>query len=198
MIDISLISAETPLLDEKTAETMRGVFQKLEKAVVLKAVVDLKEEKSAQMASFLKGIAGLSPKLSLELYSPEESGILSAQTREQGTEIDVSHLPVTGIFVDGLYQRAAFHGSAGRKGNQLLCYWNLQCGRAWAGDFQGCHKKDWKAEAASRCEDLCFSGLPSLPWRGDCQSADCHVKSPGSGSDVRCQFVSGFGGSLSD
>lgn len=70
MIDISLISAETPLLDEKTAETMRGVFQKLEKAVVLKAVVDLKEEKSAQMASFLKGIAGLSPKLSLELYSP--------------------------------------------------------------------------------------------------------------------------------
>lgn len=26
MIDISLISAETPLLDEKTAETMRGVF----------------------------------------------------------------------------------------------------------------------------------------------------------------------------
>lgn len=52
MIDISLISAETPLLDEKTAETMRGVFQKLEKAVVLKAVVDLKEEKSAQMASF--------------------------------------------------------------------------------------------------------------------------------------------------
>ena len=115
MIDISLISAETPLLDEKTAETMRGVFQKLEKAVVLKAVVDLKEEKSAQMASFLRGIAGLSSKLSLELYSPEESGILSAQTREQGTEIDVSHLPVTGIFVDGLYQRAAFHGVPGGK-----------------------------------------------------------------------------------
>ena len=43
MIDISLISAETPLLDEKTAETMRGVFQKLEKAVVLKAVVDLQD-----------------------------------------------------------------------------------------------------------------------------------------------------------
>ena len=52
MIDISLISAETPLLDEKTAETMRGVFQKLEKAVVLKAVVDLKEELQDFLQSF--------------------------------------------------------------------------------------------------------------------------------------------------
>ena len=197
MIDISLISAETPLLDEKTAETMRGVFQKLEKAVVLKAVVDLKEEKSAQMASFLKGIAGLSPKLSLELYSPEESGILSAQTREQGTEIDVSHLPVTGIFVDGLYQRAAFHGVPGGKEINSFVIGIYNAAGPGQEISRAAIKKIGKLKRPAD-EDLWFSGLSSLPWRGDCQSADCHVKSPGSGSDVRCQFVSGFGGSLSD
>ena len=80
MIDISLISGESPLLDEKTAETMRGIFQKLDKAVVLKAAVDPEEEKSAEMASFLKGIAGLSPMISLELYSRKEADILAQET----------------------------------------------------------------------------------------------------------------------
>ena len=115
MIDISLISGESPLLDEKTAETMRGIFQKLDKAVVLKAAVDPEEEKSAEMASFLKGIAGLSPMISLELYSRKEADILAQETREQGAQIDISHLPVTGIFVEGVYQRAAFHGVPGGK-----------------------------------------------------------------------------------
>ena len=115
MIDISLISGESPLLDEKTAETMRGIFQKLDKAVVLKAAVDPEEEKSAEMASFLKGIAGLSPTISLELYSRKEADILAQETREQGAQIDISHLPVTGIFVEGVYQRAAFHGVPGGK-----------------------------------------------------------------------------------
>lgn len=115
MIDISLISAESPLLDEKTAETMRGIFDKLKKTVILKAAVDLEEEKSAEMASFLKGIAGLSAMISLELYSKEEAGVLAEETREQGAEIDITHLPVTAVFADGIYQRAAFHGVPGGK-----------------------------------------------------------------------------------
>lgn len=84
MIDISLISGESPLLDEKTAETMRGIFQKLDKAVVLKAAVDPEEEKSAEMASFLKGIAGLSPMISLELYSRRKLIFLHRRQETRG------------------------------------------------------------------------------------------------------------------
>ena len=189
MIDISLISGESPLLDEKTAETMRGIFQKLDKAVVLKAAVDPEEEKSAEMASFLKGIAGLSPMISLELYSRKEADILAQETREQGAQIDISHLPVTGIFVEGVYQRAAFHGVPGGKeiNSFVIGIYNaIPFGGRGAGYSQPCHKKDWKAETSCGCENLCLSGLPSLSRCGDCQPADCHVKSSCSGSDVRC------------
>ena len=67
MIDLSRISEESPLLDENTKETLKGVFAKLDKDIVIKSIVDLQEEKSAEMASFLKGIASFSNRICLEL-----------------------------------------------------------------------------------------------------------------------------------
>lgn len=106
MIDLSEISGESALLDEKTKETLKGIFGKLTREVELKAVVDLKEEKSLEMASFLKGIAALDSHILLSLYAPEEG---------EGLGMDTEHLPATGFFLDGVYQRTAFHGVPGGK-----------------------------------------------------------------------------------
>lgn len=106
MINLNEISAESPLLDEKTKETLAGVFAKLNKDIELKCVVDMTEEKSAEMASFLKGVAGLSSRINLELY-PSLEGV--------GFGMDVSHLPAVGLFLNGEYSGAAFHGVPGGK-----------------------------------------------------------------------------------
>ncbi len=106
MIDLNTIPAESALLDEKTRETITGVFAKLTKDVTIRAVVDLAEEKSAEMASFLRCVAGLSPRIGLELYAPEEGAALP---------MDTEHLPATGLFLGSEYQRAAFHGVPGGK-----------------------------------------------------------------------------------
>ena len=106
MIDLARISEESPLLDEKTKETLKGVFSKLDKEIVIKSVVDLQEEKSAEMASFLKGIMAFSHRIHLELYEPSEGS---------GLEMDTSHLPATGLYRGSAYAGVAFHGVPGGK-----------------------------------------------------------------------------------
>ena len=100
MIDQNGISQESPLLDEKTRETIRGVFQKLGRDVTLKAALDVKEPKSAEMASFLKGIAALGARVHLELYGADEA---AAQLKEF---MDIKRLPVTGLFTGGTFTGA--------------------------------------------------------------------------------------------
>lgn len=106
MMDMMQFSADSPLLDEKTRETMRGIFAKLNRNVTIKAVVDIKEEKSLEMASFLRTLAELSSLITLELYAPSE-----------GTDLgmDTEHLPATGLFLDGAYTGVSFHGVPGGK-----------------------------------------------------------------------------------
>ena len=106
MIDIRQIPAESSLLDEKTKETIAGVFAKLTRDVTLKAVVDLNEERSAEMASFLACLSGLGPHVKTELYTPEEGA---------GFAMDTEHLPATGLFLEDSYSGAAFHGVPGGK-----------------------------------------------------------------------------------
>lgn len=106
MIELTSITGESPLLNEKTKITIQGIFEKLEKQVTLKAVVDLQEKKSVEMAEFLKGIAALSPLIDVELYDSLEG---------QQLELDTKHLPVTAFYLDGIYQRIAFHGIPGGK-----------------------------------------------------------------------------------
>ena len=109
MIDQNGIPKESPLLDEKTRETIRGVFQKLNRDVTLKAALDVKEPKSAEMASFLKGIAALGAHVHLELYEADEA---AAQLKEF---MDIKRLPATGLFTGGTFTGAAFHGVPGGK-----------------------------------------------------------------------------------
>lgn len=106
MIDIMQISADSPLLDEKTKETMRGVFAKLNRDVTIKAVVDEKDGKSMEMASFLRTLAELSSRIALELYAPSEGA---------GLGMDTVHLPASGLFLDGTYTGVSFHGVPGGK-----------------------------------------------------------------------------------
>lgn len=106
MINLENIKEESPLLDDATKETLKNIFGKLNRDIELKAVVDLEEEKSAEMASFLKGLAAQGDKVHLELYAPSET---------DGLGLDTSHLPVTGMYLDGVYQRVAFYGVPGGK-----------------------------------------------------------------------------------
>ncbi len=106
MIDCMQISADSPLLDEKTRETIHGVFGKLNQDVVIKAVVDMKEEKSLEMASFLRTLTELSDHIALELYEPLDGADLG---------MEISHLPATGLFFNGEYTGVSFHGVPGGK-----------------------------------------------------------------------------------
>ncbi len=118
MIELDKISEESPLLDEQTKAAVQGVFGKLDRDLTLKAVVDMSEEKSAEMAVFLKGIASLSSHILLELYTPKEAAQF---------EMDTEHLPATGLFLDGAWQRVAFHGiPGGREINSfVIAIYNL-------------------------------------------------------------------------
>nr|WP_243277705.1 MULTISPECIES: thioredoxin family protein [Clostridia] len=91
----------------------------MEKPVTIRAVVDLSGEKDREMASFLRVIVSLSPKLGLELYGPGEA--------DQVPELNTAWLPVTGLYKDGTYGRAAFHGVPGGKeiNSFVLAIYNL-------------------------------------------------------------------------
>lgn len=118
MIDADRIPAESSLLDEKTKETMKGIFSKLTKVIELKAVVDIQEEKSMEMASFLRVMESLSDRICLSFYEPQEAG---------GLPMDTAHLPVTGLYLNGEYQRVSFHGvPGGREINSfVIAIYNL-------------------------------------------------------------------------
>ncbi len=108
MIDLSEIPKTNNLIDEALKEQLIGIFSKMPESVVLKAVVDMKQEKSYEMASFLHIISELSEHLRVELYTPEEAGA-------QVPDLDITYLPVTGFYKNGEYRRIAFHGVPGGK-----------------------------------------------------------------------------------
>ena len=71
------------------------------------------------MAAFLKAVSALSQKLDLELYGPEEASMVP--------ELNTAWLPVTGLYKDNIYGRAAFHGVPGGKeiNSFVLAIYNL-------------------------------------------------------------------------
>lgn len=118
MIDCNQLEGTSLLLDEKLQGELKGIFGKMETAVTLKAVVDMEEEKSKEMALFLKTAASLSDLLTLELYTPLEAEAL---------EFDTKYLPATGLYKDGVYSGVSFHGvPGGREINSfVLAIYNL-------------------------------------------------------------------------
>lgn len=107
MIDTAKISEKTKLLDDTILNQVKGVFGKLETPVTLKAVVDLNQSKSREMASLLLALSQLSSQVSLELYAPEEAALVP--------ELNIRYLPATGLYKNGVYARAQFHGVPGGK-----------------------------------------------------------------------------------
>lgn len=118
-VDFSAVPSDSSLIDEAMKEQLRGIFNKMQEQVTLKAVVDMQQAKDAEMASFLKAVAALGEKLELELYSPEEAS--------QVPELDTTYLPVTGLYKGGVYGRVAFHGIPGGKeiNSFVLAIYNL-------------------------------------------------------------------------
>ena len=116
---IEHITPESKLLDENLKKELSGIFLKLTEEVVLKAVIDMTTEKGAELAGFLTVIESLSPKISLEMYMPDEA--------EQAVELDTAYLPVTGLYKDGCYAGIAFHGVPGGKeiNSFVLAIYNL-------------------------------------------------------------------------
>lgn len=119
MIDLNLIPDQSSLLDGKLKEQLAGIFKKMEKPVVIKAVVDLEREKDAELSAFLKELVSLGEKLELELYASNETDLPS--------ELNTDYLPVTGLYRDGAYGRVSFHGVPGGKeiNSFVLAAYNL-------------------------------------------------------------------------
>lgn len=123
MIDITGIPSESPLLDQKLMEQLSQILAGMKQPVTLKAVLDMKDANCQEMAAFLKVFCGLSDKLFLELYSTEEA--------DQAPELDTAWLPVTGLYQDGEYKRAVFHGIPG--GKEINSFVAAVCSLAGAG-----------------------------------------------------------------
>lgn len=118
-IDLTTVSSESSLIDETLKTQLQGIFSRMQEPVTLKAVADMQQEKDAEMAAFLNTVAALGEKLTLELYPPEEAA--------QVPELDTTYLPVTGLYKNGTYGRAAFHGIPGGKevNSFVLAIYNL-------------------------------------------------------------------------
>lgn len=118
-IDLGTISPESPLIDQGLQSQLSGIFGKMEGRVTVKAVVDLSRDKDKELASFLKAVCALCDRLDLELYGPGEA--------LEVPELNTAWLPVTGLYRDGVYGRAAFHGVPGGKeiNSFVLAVYNL-------------------------------------------------------------------------
>lgn len=120
MIDGTKISKGSNLIDEALAQQLQAVFSKLETPVTIRAVVDLDRDKDAELAEFLNTIVSLEDKLTLALYTPEEAAA-------EVPELDITYLPVTGLYQGGSFGRVSFHGiPAGKEMNSfVLAIYNL-------------------------------------------------------------------------
>lgn len=115
MIDLQQISSECPLLNEKLCQELEGILKRLTQQVEIKAVLDMNHEKSREMASFLKRFCEIpsAVPLHLECYSIEE--VNASDALYQKLKLNVQYLPVTGLYLNGDYAGAAFHGIPGGK-----------------------------------------------------------------------------------
>ena len=157
-IDLNTIPEESSLVDQGLKTQLAGIFGRMEKRVTIRAVVDLSGEKDREMASFLRAVVSVSPNLELELYRPDEA--------DQVPELNTAWLPVTGLYKDGAYGRAAFHGvPGGREINSfVLAVYNL------AGPGQ---EENPTAGQKDKYQDLRVPCLPSLSFGSDSLPADC-------------------------
>lgn len=102
------IPNESSLIDGELKQNLRTIFERLERPLRLKAVLDPEQEASLEMGAFLKAVAEQSPFLKLEILEKGEDP-------EADGALDTEHLPATGLFGEDGYLGVAFCGVPGGK-----------------------------------------------------------------------------------
>lgn len=109
MTDFSNIPAQSPLIDDALREQLKGILGKLERDIVLKAVLE-ENDRGIELGSFLKAVAGLCGRIQLELYGKEDNPTLIAELNCEGL------LPSFGLYgEEGTYTGISFSGIPGGK-----------------------------------------------------------------------------------
>ncbi len=109
MTDFSKIPAQSSLIDSALQEQLKGILGKLERDVLIKAVLE-DNDKGIELGSFLKTVAGLCDRIQLELYGKEDNSSLIGEQRCEGL------FPSFGLYVDGdTYTGISFAGIPGGK-----------------------------------------------------------------------------------
>lgn len=105
--DIHSIPDKSPLIAPDLEGQLSPLLGRISTPVTM-VCIGGDEEKSLEMACFLKHIAGLCPNLTLRMLAPGEDNDADAV-------FDASLLPATGFAKGAEYSRAAFHGVPGGK-----------------------------------------------------------------------------------
>ena len=116
------IRAESRLLDDGMRTQIASVMGKLAQDVWIRAIVDLSDDKSMEMAEFLKAFSAVSERTHLELY---ESGEAPALEEEMGCE---GLYPVTGLYLaDEKFSGVSFRGIPGGKeiNSFVIAFYNV-------------------------------------------------------------------------
>ena len=116
MIDLKDISAECSLLNEKLCQDIEGIIKRIQKPVTIKAVLDPTQDKSMELASFLKRFCEIpaGQPIHLELYSIDELSE-SAGTMAADLKLNTRYLPVMGLYTEDGFSNVSFHGIPGGK-----------------------------------------------------------------------------------
>lgn len=109
MTDFSKIPAESSLIDGALQEQLKGILGKLERDVLIKAVLE-DNDKGTELGSFLKAVAGLCGRIHLELYGIENNSSLIEELNCDGL------FPAFGLYDrDSRYTGISFAGIPGGK-----------------------------------------------------------------------------------
>lgn len=117
MIDIHSIQEECTLLNESLCKDIAGILGRLTKPVKICAVVDMAQEKSAEMAVFLKKFCSIpsGTSITLELYTPEEVSESTGGVLTDYLQLNTAYLPATGLYTEEGFSGVSFHGIPGGK-----------------------------------------------------------------------------------
>ena len=96
------MSERSELITQELEAQLKELFQKLEKRLIIKCVLDESQKESGEMRGMIGHMASLSDLISLEVIDKSEASLS-----------DVEHLPLTMIWTDNGYTGNSFHGGPG-------------------------------------------------------------------------------------
>ena len=100
------IPADSPLVNEELKTQLKGIFDKLDKPLKLKVIIEEGNDTCMELGSFLKAIVSLNGKLELAFLEKGEDP-------HADELLDATMLPVVGFFREEEYLGVSFHGVPG-------------------------------------------------------------------------------------